>query len=355
MIIDLKQFIAQERPFWKELEKILDLLARDPAKKMGLPEINRFHYLYARASSDLARLATEASEPNTRRYLEYLVGRAYAEIHESREKSSSGSLLKWFFHTFPRTFRRHRNAFWISLAAMTLGCLFGAFALFIDPGAKEVLMPFAHLKGSPTQRVEQEETVEKDRLAGRKSSFSSYLMTHNTKVSIFTLALGMTFGVGTVIMLFYNGVILGAVALDYLAAGEGIFLLGWLLPHGSVEIPAIVLAGQAGIVLGGALLGWGNSIPLQQRLRNIAPDLMHLIFGVAVMLIWAGIVEAFFSQYHEPVVPYGVKIAFGAVELALLALFLTKSGSGDAGIQRPTPMSKAWLRKVRHKLAFTKS
>jgi hypothetical protein len=44
------------------------------------------------------------------------------------------------------------------------------------------------------------------------------------------------------------------------------------------------------------------------------------------MLIWAGIVEAFFSQYHEPVLPYEVKIGFGIVELALLVLFLAKSG-----------------------------
>ena len=45
-------------------------------------------------------------------------------------------------------------------------------------------------------------------------------MTHNTKVAILTLALGLTWGVGTLIMLFYNGVILGAVAVDYVMAGE---------------------------------------------------------------------------------------------------------------------------------------
>jgi hypothetical protein len=48
--------------------------------------------------------------------------------------------------------------------------------------------------------------------------------------------------------------------------------------------------------------------------------------GVAVMLIWAGIIEAFFSQYHEPVIPYGAKIGFGVLELFLLVLFLTMSG-----------------------------
>ena len=151
-------------------------------------------------------------------------------------------------------------------------------------------------------------------------------MTHNTKVAIFTLALGMTWGIGTLIMLFYNGVILGAVAVDYVMAGESTFLLGWLLPHGAIEIPAILLAGQAGIVLAGALIGWGKPIAFRMRLRKISNDLVTLICGVALMLIWAGIIEAFFSQYHEPVLPYAFKIAFGCVELLILALFLGRAG-----------------------------
>ena len=153
-------------------------------------------------------------------------------------------------------------------------------------------------------------------------------MTHNTRVSIFTLALGITFGIGTAIMLFYNGVILGAVAVDYILAGEAKFLLGWLLPHGTIEIPAILLAGQAGLILAGALIGWQQSLSLKMRLRIISSDLVTLIGGIALMLVWAGIIESFFSQYHEPVLPYEVKITFGLVELVLLTFFLSRSGRG---------------------------
>ena len=62
------------------------------------------------------------------------------------------------------------------------------------------------------------------------------------------------------------------------------------------------------------------------RLRRISADLVTLILGIGVMLFWAGIVEGFFSQYHEPVLPYEVKIGFGILELVLLVLFLTMSG-----------------------------
>jgi uncharacterized membrane protein SpoIIM required for sporulation len=137
----------------------------------------------------------------------------------------------------------------------------------------------------------------------------------------------MTWGVGTIIMLFYNGIMLGAVAVDYVRAGQTKFLLGWLLPHGVIEIPAILIAGQGGLMLAMALIGWGKRIPLRDRLREVSGDLVTLIFGVAVFLVWAGFIEAFLSQYHEPVIPYSVKIAFGLVELVLLILYLSKSGT----------------------------
>ena len=55
--------------------------------------------------------------------------------------------------------------------------------------------------------------------------------------------------------------------------------------------------------------------------------------AVAVLLIWAGLVEGFLSQYHEPVLPYAVKILFGLVELTLLTVFLARSGRGSAAAE----------------------
>jgi uncharacterized membrane protein SpoIIM required for sporulation len=334
VIIDLHKFLEAERPAWTELEKILAKLEEEPNWRMDLEQLKHFHYLYERASADLGKIVTFASEPETRHYLEALVARAYGEMHESREKAHRLRLLHWFFVLFPRTFRGHIRAFWLSVAVTLAGCLFGGMALALDPDAKPVLLPLGHLQGSPKDRVEQEEKATHDPLAGRKSTFSAQLMTHNTQVSIFTLALGATWGFGTILMLFYNGIILGAVSVDYILAGQTKFLVGWLLPHGSFEIPAILIAGQAGFILGGALIGWGRRASLRSRLQAVSRDLVILIFGVAVMLVWAGLVESFFSQYHEPVIPYVFKIMFGVVELGLLTLLLMKSGSSSAD---PTP------------------
>jgi uncharacterized membrane protein SpoIIM required for sporulation len=335
MIIDLQRFVASERPYWAELEDLLNKIEAQPNHRMSLDQVRHFHLLYERTAADLARLTTFSSEPETRRYLENLVSRAYGEIHETRHNQSRVAPLRWFFQTLPQTFRRHVRAFYLSVAITLAGSLFGGFALYLDPDSKAALMPDEHATMDPAKRVAEEEKTKGDRLAGVKTPFSAYLMTHNIRISILTLALGMTWGIGTIVVLFYNGVMVGAIAVDYIRAGQTKFLLGWLLPHGVIEIPAVLIAGQAGLVLALALIGWGNRVPLSARLRKISPDLATLISGVGVMLVWAGMVEAFLSQYHEPVIPYSAKIAFGLVELLLLVLFLTKSGSGNAATVIP--------------------
>jgi uncharacterized membrane protein SpoIIM required for sporulation len=321
MILNLERFIASEKPVWDQLETELHLFEQDPFRKLNVQQAEHFYFLYQRAASDLARLGELPGHAETRARLEALVRRAYAEAHESR-RGESVSPFRFLFRTFPAAFRLRIKAFWLSCAITLLGTLFGAGAITFDPDAKPVLMPFTELMESPGQRVKREETVKVDRLGDEKSTFAAELITHNIKVSFFTLALGTSWGLGSVVMLFYNGVTLGAVAADYLSAGYALFLFGWLLPHGVIEIPAILIAGQAGLLLGGALIGWGDPTPRRQRLRSVSGDVLALAGGLAAMLVWAGLVEAFLSQYHQPFVPYAAKIGFGIAELFLLSGWL---------------------------------
>jgi uncharacterized membrane protein SpoIIM required for sporulation len=330
MILDLPRFVAKERPLWDELERELDALDADPARRLDLPRATRFHELYRRASADLAKVATFAAEREVRAYLESLVARAYGEIHETRTKAPGKASLFLLTREFPRAVRAHARALSLAAGLTLAGALFGAGALALDPGSKEALLPFAHLLGDPKERVAMEEKSPPKRLSGQQATFSSFLATHNIRVSIFSFALGATWGLGTAVLLLYNGVTLGAVLFDYVRAGETRFVLGWLLPHGSIEIPAFVLAGQAGLVLASALLGWGDRHALRARLRLVAKDLVSILAGVAALLVWAGLVESFLSQLHEPVLPYALKIALGCAELLALALFLTRAGRADA-------------------------
>ncbi|HEX8295080.1 MAG TPA: stage II sporulation protein M [Chthoniobacteraceae bacterium] len=322
MIIDLPRFIAAQRPSWTELEQQLERLAKSGAK-LSLEEARHFHLLYEKASADLGRISTFAAEPELRRYLESLVARAYGEIHETRRRQKRFRPLGWFTNDFPRAFRRHSGTFLISALITLVGMAFGGFSVALDEEAKEAVLPpqFANHLDDPAKRVAEEEAG--DQASGAMhATFASSLMANNISVSIRAVAFGMTWGIGTMLLLFYNGIILGLVAVDYILAGQLVFLLGWLLPHGVIEIPAVLIAGQGGLVLGKALIGRGDRAPLRLRLRGVSADVMTLIGGVAVLLVWAGLVESFLSQYHEPVIPYWLKILFGVLELLALVWFL---------------------------------
>jgi len=295
------------------------------------------HALYRRAASGLTRLESAAADPAVIEDLGVLVGRAYAEIHSRPQAWSWKQLPRWIATAFPIAFRARFRYFaaaiWITLA----GSLVGALAIAADKENREVIYPFPHLLQDPSKRVAQEEEAARAEGAAH-ATFAASLMANNIRVTINAFALGMLYGIGTVILLFYNGAILGAVAYDYIADGQLIFLLAWLLPHGVTELPAIFIGGAAGLMVARVLFGFGDRRGLRARFRDVVPDLAALLFGAATLLVWAGLVEAFFSQHHEPVIPYAAKIAFGLVELAALAYWLGRAGkSPSSGKPNPAP------------------
>ncbi|MGA7564661.1 MAG: stage II sporulation protein M [Terriglobales bacterium] len=155
-----------------------------------------------------------------------------------------------------------------------------------------------------------------------EAAFSAELIKHNIQVALLAAALGVTFGIGTALLLFENGVLLGAVAVHYTQQGFGLFMTAWLLPHGVFEIPSILIAGQAGFYLARLLLRRREDRNVRQSMR----EWLVLVAGLAMMLVWAGLMEAFFSQHHAPTLPYGFKVAVAAAELVLLTIYLLMTG-----------------------------
>lgn len=327
MIIDLEQFISQERPIWDELESMLKRLQSDPFSSLSYDEGLRLHYLYERVSADLARLGGAGAELETRTILESLVARAYGEIHEERRKPGRLVVRQWLVYTAPRVFRRHARAFALAVAVTVLGAVLGGTLIAVDPSSREIITPYAHLVVPPSVRVEHEESESaQDRLRGGKLQGVAFYAVHNTRVTLATVAAGITWGIGSALLLLGNGVLLGAIVMDYVLDGQGLFVLAWLLPHGSVEIPAVLIGGQAAFVLASAVIGKRSGDSFRERLRAVTPDIISLIGLIVILLGWAAIIEACLSQYHEPVLPYALKVALGGVQLVLLTLYLARCG-----------------------------
>lgn len=324
MIVDLKRFIEEERPYWHELEAGLAGLRK--GDRFDIAAVERLHYLYRRTSSDLMRMRTYAVENELQRYLEQLVAQVYAEMHGQRTRGRRFRPLYWLRVQVPRSVRARSGSGLFALVLMTLGMVLGAFLIQVQPSTKRIIIPFAHLHGDPADRVALEESFAVAGSIEGEATFAAELMENNTRLSLLIMAMGFTWGIGTAWLLFYNGMVIGAVAWDYLSAGQISFFLAWILPHGSVELPALVLAGQAGFLLGSALIGRGGGQQLQERFRGAGRDAAHIFGLVVLLLIWAGMVEAFLSQQHGNLVSYPLKIAFGSLQLAALIAYLWFSG-----------------------------
>lgn len=326
MILDLERFQALARPRWRDLESLLAALESRPDRRLTPAEAEKLQELYAQVAADLNRVTHGALAPELRQYLERLVARAYAESYYAPPiRSEIWRPRRWLriFTAFPESFRRQSRYFAAAVLVTVLGCALGGLAVRYDPASVDVLLPADYLR-NPSQRVSEEEHGQGNevRSAQMEAAFSGQLIRHNIQVAMLTAALGVTFGIGTALLLFENGVLLGAVAVRYTQQGFGLFMTAWLLPHGVFEIPSILIAGQAGFYLARLLLRRREDRNVRQSMR----EWLVLVAGLAMMLVWAGIMEAFFSQHHAPVLPYGFKVAVAAAELVLLTMYLLVIG-----------------------------
>ena len=333
MILDLERFQTQARPRWSSLESLLAALEGRPDHRLNPMEAEQLQELYAQAAADLNRVTHGTLAPEQRQYLERLVARAYAELHfVPPTRSELWQPRRWLriFTLFPETFRRQSRYFALAVLITVLGCAFGGLAVRYDPASVDVLLPADYLR-NPEQRVHEEEQGKNQDLHSTQSeaAFSAQLIRHNIEVAMLAAALGVTFGIGTALLLFENGVLLGAVAVRYTQQGFGLFMTAWLLPHGVFEIPSILIAGQAGFYLARLLLRRRE----ERNTRQSMSEWLVLVAGLAMMLVWAGIMEAFFSQKHAPALPYGFKVTVGAAELVLLTIYLLLIGRRDAGAE----------------------
>jgi uncharacterized membrane protein SpoIIM required for sporulation len=203
-------------------------------------------------------------------------------------------------------------------AALLLGALAGVIATLADRRQAESLIPPQFAAGNPKERVARlEREDERIDSVATASQFAAQLYTHNISVAFLAFSLGAATIVGGLLILFYNGVILGVVATLYAVEGMHVFFLAWVGPHGALEIPAIVFAGAAGLRAGNALLFPGERSSASTLRASFTPVARMLLASAFVLLV-AGLIEGSFSQFTAKTIPYGVKL--GVALFLFLAL-----------------------------------
>ena len=285
---------------------------------LGHQDVRDLARLYRSASADLLRARALPGSADVVAYLDGVVGRAYVSIH-SPAPVRWGSAIRWATHGFPESVQSHRRFLFASAGIFALGFLLAFILVFADTEAFDHLVPssIASFYG------ERPDDLRDSRFGTLGSSdaarFSSELMVNNIRVTLQAFALGLTLGIGTAAVLFNNGVVLGALAANFVRWELSVPFWALILPHGVVEMFAMVLGGAGGLMLAEAVVRPGR-FTRAEALRTQGREALKLSGMALPLLVFAGLVEAYVTPLDW--VPDGLKLLFAFCTMVALGLWL---------------------------------
>lgn len=321
--LDVERFVRERRSRWGRFEQILRDVERVPDHEMGAERLLELVRLYRQTCSDLNEARSYTANAELLSRLNSLAGRGYRLVYRrSHGRLILGEVRRFLLHGIPAAFRKERVAVIIATVAFLCGIFVGFGAVVGDRANGKRLVPEEFFSESPRERVERIESGhERIDTLEEASEFGAYLFSHNIQVSFLAFSLGAVSVVGGVWLLFYNGVILGAIGALYVLDGVHVFFMAWVGPHGALELPAIVFAGAAGICMGRALLTPGD-LSTGESVRRAFGSVWRMLLGVCLILVVAGLVEGSFSQFTARTVPHELKIALAVALFAGLLFYV---------------------------------
>jgi uncharacterized membrane protein SpoIIM required for sporulation len=328
--VDIDRYIATNQPAWDRLDE-LSSRATTRVSSLDADELDELVQLYQRSSAQLSHVRTHYGDPQLTTALSGVVGRANQAVYGLRGRGLGG-VGRFFASTFPAAVWDCRRPIGVSAAVFFLPAVVVCLWLLNSPAALEA-------SASPGDRsVYVNDLFEQYYYDRAPWQFFAEVTLNNIFVSFQAFAGAATAGVITVVVLFVNGAGVGQAAAWMIHEGEAARFWGYILPHGMLELSAVVIAGGAAFRLGWVLLVPGDRTRAE-ALRAEGLRTITVILGLVAMFVVAGLIEGFITGRGLPV---GLRVGIGALGwLAALAYFglLGRSAhaAGDDGRLGPPP------------------
>ncbi|MEM6692271.1 MAG: stage II sporulation protein M [Planctomycetota bacterium] len=288
---------------------------------MTSEEIHRIDVLYRRTAVHLAQVSTRTRDRQLISYLNDLTAAAHSFIYVPPRQSIFSGVGRYIFAGFASSIARTWRYHLVATCILVGGGLLAYVVTANDVIAAYALLPPGETRtpGSSREQLMAVLRYGREQRGGDKFFFASFLFSHNLKVGLLAMGVGILAGIPTILLMFYNGMILGAFAGVHHNAGIYTEFWAWILPHGVTEIGAIVLCGGVGLMLGDAVVRPGL-LSRTESLRQAGSEATRICVGVALMLIFAAIIESYLRQSHlsdsSRLIFAGVTAAFWLVYIA---------------------------------------
>lgn len=283
------RFRAAREQDWERLEALIGQVERGRAPSLSDEDLFELPVLYRATLSSLSVARETSLDADLVAYLESLATRAYFILY-GVQPPLWHRIRGFFAHAWPEAVRAIGRETAVAVLLMLVGTLAAYLMVMRDPGWFYAVVPADLAGGRGPQASAEELRAVLYHSDGALALFATMLFTHNTQISLMCFALGFAFGVPTVLLLLYNGCILGAFLAIHVSKGLGLQSAAWLSIHGTTELFAIALAGAAGLHIGMAVAfpgraSRGEAAVAAGRTAAIA------MLGVVVMLGVAGLLE----------------------------------------------------------------
>jgi uncharacterized membrane protein SpoIIM required for sporulation len=332
VVLRSAEFRRRREESWRELENLVCRVESGGITSVSAEELQKMPLLYRATLSSLSVARNIALDRNLLRYLEALSLRAYLVVYGPRTSIFAG-LGRFFRWDFPAAVRNAGRHILLSFLALAIGIAAGFLLVSSDEEWFNALVPDDLSDGrGPSATAQSLHDAMFAPWPGYKDTFivfANYLFRHNSMVAILSFGVGFLAGVPTLLLMVYQGLILGSFLAIHYRRGVLFDFIGWLSIHGVTELGAFVLCGAAGLVVAEKMLFPGRYARLES-LAIYGKQAAMIVCGAVAMLFVAGIIEGGFRQLVDTT---SGRYAFAAVTAVLwLLYFMSGRKGGDHGL-----------------------
>ncbi len=326
--MNVQRWMARRETSWRQLETLLTQAEKGGLKTLSAGQVRQLASLYRSVSADLARAKGHGVSQTIIKDLQRLTSRSYSQIYQGSRRQEWQALGEFCRYGFPAAVQQSWAYIAVATALFFFGGLVGWWFAWRDPAFLTLVLGQEFVEAVKTSQ--ELWTVS---IMGIEPVASSGIMINNIGVALWALIGGITMfvpqvpmitppGAFTVFVLVFNGVMIGCVGVLVAQANLAYDLWAFVFPHGALELPAIFMAGGAGLLLARGILLPG---PYRRAdaLKHYGLQAAQLLYGIVPMLVVAGLIEGFFSP--QTWIPNGIKYAVGtALFIALVQYCRTR-------------------------------
>jgi len=286
---------------WNDFAASLDAADRKGLSRMMPEDVSTLVARYREITTDLARLqtASRGRDNESLFYVSRLVARGHNLLYRQRGRTIA-TIFDYITDTVPSEVRRSWRP--IALAALLLfGPAAAAYTAIVqNPAVANEILPDEMISRATTgsereKRGEGYVSIPEE----IRPVVASRIISNNVTVTYLTFAMGLTAGIGTILMLVFNGVAIGSGVGLFASRGVARLILAFIAPHGVLELSAICIAGG-----GGLLIAKGILLPLNRTRRDALVEngkrAIDLIAASTLLLVVAGTLEGLVSPRVWP-------------------------------------------------------